>query len=43
MKLTLYHIFVYFGTFMVYASLHALRAGWSYSKADVSSQLDVTK
>ena len=43
MKLTLYHVFVYFGTFMVYASLHALRAGWSYSKADVSSQLDVSK
>ena len=43
MKLTLYHIFVYFGTFMVYASLHALRAGWSYSKTDVVDRLGVTK
>ena len=42
MKLTLYHIFVYFGTFMVYASLHMLRAGWSYSKADISKEFDVT-
>jgi hypothetical protein len=36
MKLRLYHVFVYFGTFMVYAALHAIRAGWSYSKPAIT-------
>ena len=36
-KVSLYHVFVYFGTFMVYASLHGLRAGWSYSKTSTQA------
>ena len=34
-KLTPMHFFIYFGTFMVYASLHGLRAGWSFSKPKI--------
>ena len=42
MKLTLYHLFIYLGTFMVYASLHALRAGWSYSKNDITLEFNIS-
>jgi sugar phosphate permease len=42
-NLSLYHIFVYFGTFMVYASLHGLRAGWSYSKTATQAEFGVSK
>lgn len=43
MKFTLYHLFVFLVTFMVYASLHAIREGWSYSKSDISDTFGITK
>jgi sugar phosphate permease len=43
MGYSLYHLFIFFDTFMVYAALHAIREGWSYSKSDISSTFGVSK
>ncbi len=43
MGYSLYHIFVFADTFMIYAALHALREGWSYSKTDITNEFDVSK
>ena len=43
MRYTLYHIYIYLITFMIYASFHALREGWSYSKVDISKQFNISK
>ena len=42
-KITSKHVFVYLGTFMVYACLHSLRAGWSFSKSKVEKEFDISK
>lgn len=43
MRFTLYQGFVFFITFMLYASLHAIREGWSYSKTDVEDTFNISK
>ena len=43
MKFTLNQIFVYFATFFAYAAFHGLRAGWSYSKSEVSHEFNISK